>query len=89
MRAAENYSLGISPYLNARRKVMESEVWHRVPRALRGLYLAYVNEVVKKVRDERSTPLDRIVEKWVKNGLDANLLYEIAGVLGLKRPNLS
>lgn len=82
------YHLSYGEYYKVRRKVMNSEVWAKVPTALRGLYLAYVNEVVNKVMTRGIASLDEVVAKWSRMGLDEGLLYEIAEVIGLEKPEV-
>lgn len=85
---AQTYALGFGEFYKARRKVMDSEVWARVPSALRGLYLAFVNEVVSKVLTKGVASIDEIVGKWERMGLDPGLLWDIAEVLGFEKPEV-
>jgi hypothetical protein len=78
------WRIGSSPYMNLRDKMMETDAFRKIPVALRGLYLAYCNEVMSRAITRKIEDTNNIIKKWVKLGLDENILRDLAKELGAK-----
>jgi len=52
-----------------------------VPSALWGLYKAFVNELIHKVKKKQELTKDQVIQKWIDKGLDPDVLSEVADVV--------
>jgi hypothetical protein len=75
---AEARAKGVGIYRVAREEARAVLMRREVPSALWGLYFAFTNELVNKVRRRKEATRDQIIAKWVANGADSSVLNEIA-----------
>lgn len=75
------HSAGFEMYKQIREKVTSDPRWGQIPAVLRGLYLAFVNELVHKVFVRGIAKPEEIINKWERIGLEREkllLVYDIA-----------
>jgi hypothetical protein len=88
MSVAESISTaraqGIGAFRTAKQEARAVLGRMEVPSALWGLYLAYTNELVRKVQIRKEATRDQIVEKWTEYGLNPTVLNAIADEVGVE-----
>jgi hypothetical protein len=81
---ADAWNTGFGEYKKLHDKIMESDTFKNIPAGLRGLYLAYCNEVNARVMTRKIERLETVIEKWVRLGLDRGILEDLAEEMGAR-----
>jgi hypothetical protein len=83
---AQSRATGIGIYKDAYVSIKTVLGEEKVPSAMWGLYKAYVNEVISKVKRRKIADIVDIIDKWEKLGLDRPVLEKCAEAVGIEVP---